>query len=156
MYLEVGDESEEGDANLALYVHGTRSAEIEKDDQFHVKGDRTENVDGDLSVTVAGSRHEHASEVHYLAAREELHLKAGMMVIEADTKLTLKVGGNFVDISPAGVAIQGTIVLINSGGTPGSGTVPEGQQFVEPVQPAPLQAPTPADDARTGFKSCPS
>jgi type VI secretion system secreted protein VgrG len=53
----------------------------------------------------------------------ETYLKAGMkVVIEAGTQITLKVGGNFVDISPAGVTIQGTMVLINSGGAAGVGT----------------------------------
>jgi hypothetical protein len=32
------------------------------------------------------------------------------------TQLTLKVGGNFVNINAAGVQINGTMVLINSGG----------------------------------------
>ena len=40
---------------------------------------------------------------------------------EAGTSLTLKVGGNFVNISQAGVAIKGTMVMINSGGAAGSG-----------------------------------
>ena len=38
-----------------------------------------------------------------------LHIKGGMtVVIEAGMQLTLKVGGNFVDISPMGVCIQGS------------------------------------------------
>ena len=60
---------------------------------------------------------------HALEAGQEIHLKAGMTaVIEAGVQLTLKVGGNFVDISPAGVSIQGTLVMINSGGAAGSGS----------------------------------
>ena len=52
-----------------------------------------------------------------------LHIKGGMtVVIEAGMQLTLKVGGNFVDISPMGGCIQGTLVNINSGGAPGSGS----------------------------------
>ena len=42
------------------------------------------------------------------------------MVLEAGVSLTLKVGGNFINISPAGVTIKGTMVLINSGGAAGS------------------------------------
>jgi type VI secretion system secreted protein VgrG len=49
-------------------------------------------------------------------------LKAGMtVVLEAGVELTLKVGGNFIDINPAGVTIVGTMVMINSGGAAGSG-----------------------------------
>ncbi|HBR57054.1 MAG TPA: type VI secretion system tip protein VgrG, partial [Blastocatellia bacterium] len=42
-------------------------------------------------------------------------------VIEAGAALTLKVGGNFVNINPGGVFISGTMVMINSGGAAGSG-----------------------------------
>ena len=47
----------------------------------------------------------------------EIHLKAGMnVVIEAGLELTIMASGNFINIGPAGVAISGTLVLINSGG----------------------------------------
>ena len=65
-------------------------------------------------------------------AGQIIHLKAGMtVVLEAGVELTLKVGGNFIDIGPAGVTIVGTMVMINSGGAAGSGcgsspTSPEG------------------------------
>jgi hypothetical protein len=42
-------------------------------------------------------------------------------VIEAGAMLTLKVGGNFVNINSGGVFIKGTMVMINSGGAAGSG-----------------------------------
>ena len=59
-----------------------------------------------------------------IKAGMKLSLKATMIAIEADVQISLKVGGNFVDISPAGVAINGTMVLINSGGAAGSADAP--------------------------------
>ncbi|HNY39161.1 MAG TPA: hypothetical protein PKJ41_02150, partial [Bryobacteraceae bacterium] len=44
------------------------------------------------------------------------------VVIEAGMQLSLKGPGGFVDIGPAGVTIQGTLVQINSGGSAGSGS----------------------------------
>jgi type VI secretion system secreted protein VgrG len=56
-------------------------------------------------------------------AGQEIHLKAGMtVVLEAGAQLTLKVGGNFIDINPAGVFIKGTMVMVNSGGAAGTGS----------------------------------
>jgi type VI secretion system secreted protein VgrG len=46
------------------------------------------------------------------------------VVIEAGMQLTLAGPGGFITIGPAGVAIQGTLVLINSGGAAGSGSGP--------------------------------
>ena len=54
-------------------------------------------------------------------AVQTIHLKAGMtVIIEAGMQLSLKGPGGFVDIGPSGVTIQGTMVLINSGGAAGS------------------------------------
>ena len=52
------------------------------------------------------------------------------VIVEASTQISLKVGGNFVDIGPSGVTIQGTTVKINSGGSAGSGSgsTPEAPQ----------------------------
>jgi type VI secretion system secreted protein VgrG len=90
-----------------------------------------------------------------------VHIKAGMtLVLEAGAQLSLKVGGNFIDISPAGVSIQGTMVLINSGGAAGSGPGASPQAPQAPDAPtdaakAEPTDPTQADDAVTGHKSCP-
>ena len=71
------------------------------------------------------------------------------VVIEAGVKVSLVVGGNFVDVSPMGVAINGTTVLINSGGSPasGSGANPTSPKDAEDAKP---DEPEEADDAKTG------
>src|SRR5262249_57708940 len=40
------------------------------------------------------------------------------VVMEGLTGLTIKVGGSFITLSPAGVQIMGPTVMINSGGAP--------------------------------------
>jgi type VI secretion system secreted protein VgrG len=71
-----------------------------------------------------------------------VHLKAGTtLVLEASAGLSLKVGGNFITMLPAGIFIQGTMVMINSGGAAlsGSGSSPQ----------APA-APTTVEDGKPG------
>ena len=90
---------------------------------------------------------------HAVDAGQEIHLKAGMTaVIEAGVELTLKVGGNFVSISPAGVSIQGTLVMINSGGAAGSGSGSSPQSPQDPTEANPTK-PDEADDSKSGQKS---
>jgi type VI secretion system secreted protein VgrG len=60
-------------------------------------------------------------------------------------QLSLKVGGNFIDIGPTGVTIMGTMVLINSGGAAGSGagsspTDPETPEAVTDAKEADIAA----------------
>ncbi|MDE2368869.1 MAG: type VI secretion system tip protein VgrG [Burkholderiales bacterium] len=77
-------------------------------------------------------------------AAQNVYIKGGTnIVIEGGTNISLVVGGNSVVLSPAGVSITGTIVQINSGGSPGSGSPP---QPVAPSDPPPPDAPaTPVD-----------
>jgi type VI secretion system secreted protein VgrG len=82
-------------------------------------------VAGNQSLTLMGSRNEIVNSNHAMAAGQQIYLAAGMnVVIEAGAKLTLSGPAGFITIDSSGVAIQGTIVLINSGGTPGVGKPP--------------------------------
>jgi len=73
-----------------------------------------------------------------------LHVKGGIsVVIEGGIDLTLKAGGSFVHIGPAGVAISGPMVLINSGGAAGSGS---GASPTAPTAPEAPKDPAPPKD----------
>ena len=92
------------------------------DKHLTVTGDHNERVGGTVSLEAGMDMQEKVGGKHALEAGDQIHLKAGMKVIvEADTQVTFKVGSNFVDIGPAGVTIQGSMVQINSGGSAGSG-----------------------------------
>ena len=92
------------------------------DSHSKLSGDNNTEIGGSASLKVGGDVDAKVSGKVAVDAGGEIHLKAGMkVVIEAGTQITLKVGGNFVDIGPAGVTIVGTMVKINSGGGPGSG-----------------------------------
>src|SRR5262249_54735508 len=54
------------------------------------------------------------------------------LVLESGMSLTLKVGGNFINISQAGIAIQAALLAINSGGAPGVGA---GAMLQPPMNP---------------------
>jgi type VI secretion system secreted protein VgrG len=106
-----------------LIVKANQTELVESNKHAHVKGDHVEKIDGNMSLSVGSNRNEKIGIVDTIEAGQEVHLKAGMKVIvEAGVQISLVVGGNFVDISPAGVTIMGTMVLINSGGSPGTGT----------------------------------
>ena len=74
-------------------------------------------------------------------------LKAANIVLEGQTGITLKVGGNFITINPGGIFIKGTMVMINSGGAALSGTAPA---IVSPLEPEKAHI---ADNADPGSKA---
>jgi type VI secretion system secreted protein VgrG len=139
--------------NQDVSIKGDQKLTVGGSRHLHVKKDRKEKIDGSQSLTVAGSQQEKVGD-HALDAGT-IHLKAGTtVVIEAGAQLSLKVGGNFIDINSGGVFIQGTAVMINSGGAPGSGAgsspaAPQDAKEAKPTDPAE------ADESKSGLKSAP-
>jgi type VI secretion system secreted protein VgrG len=142
-----------------IYMHAEKDLDVRvendvktligKDRHLKVKGDTFSEVCGALHLKIDGNRNEKiggdasldaASDIFYKAgmifavdAGKEIHLKAGgNLVIEAGTSITLKAGGGSIVIGPTSVAVTGNPVLLNSGGSPGSGS---GAKPVAPKQP---------------------
>ncbi len=153
MFLKVGGKSEDT-GDLQVVVKGDRAALVEKNEHLHIKGSAKEKIDGGLGLTVGGDLDAKIGTKLAAEAGQEIHLKSGMKVIvEAGAQISLKVGGNFIDISPAGVSISGTMVLINSGGAAGTGSGASPDTPEDAKEPPPHD-PTPADNAKSGLKSC--
>jgi type VI secretion system secreted protein VgrG len=128
-------------------VTGKHNEKIGGDLSSNVTGNVNQKVGQNLSIQAGQNLYEKSGQTYAHEAGQTIHLKAGMtVVIEAGTELCLKVGGNFIDINPAGVTIVGTMVMINSGGSAGSGP---GSSPTDPTAPT---APDKADDGSKGTK----
>jgi type VI secretion system secreted protein VgrG len=155
LQLTVGKGEAKDGGNVDVIVEKDRKELIEKNEHLTVKGNRSESIGGGQSLTVGGDQNEKISNNHNLEAGMCIHVKAGMtLVMEAGAQLSLKVGGNFIDINPAGVFIQGTTVMINSGGAAGSGPGAKPAKPEEPKEAKPTK-PTLADNSKPGLKSAP-
>ena len=141
-------------------VKGARKEKVGGDESVEVQGARKEKVAGKVSLTVGDSSLAKVSSNHAVEAGQEIHLKAGTkLVLEAGTAITLKGPGGFVKVDAMGVTIVGTMVKINSGGSPDSGCgaspeapdAPDAPKDADEAKPA---VPDTADDAKTGQKSC--
>jgi len=142
-----------GQGNQDIVIKGTKKESVDKDYSLKVTGGRKENIGGGQSLTVGGDQQEKVGQKHAVDAGQEIHLKAGMkVIIEAGMQLSLKGPGGFVDIGPARVTIQGTMVLINSGGSAGSGSGSSPASPDAPTETKPTE-PTVADDSKSGQKS---
>lgn len=105
-----------------LIVKQKRLELVESTQHLTIKGDSNQKVDGTKSVETGLDLHEKVGMNHAQDAGMDIHIKAGMnVVIEAGISVTLKTGSSFVVVGPSGVQISGPMVLINSGGAPGTG-----------------------------------
>ena len=96
--------------------------EVDGDMHATVKGKLNQQVDGKMSMKVGMDLHQKVGMNHAVDAGQDIHLKGGMnVVIEAGMTITLKAGGGFIVVGPAGVAVSGTPIMLNSGGSAGAG-----------------------------------
>jgi type VI secretion system secreted protein VgrG len=145
--LVKGDQIEEVDGKVHRLTKGDSVEQIQGNSDVEVKGNLTEKVDQNCTLNVGMSQSEKVGQNYSLDSGMEIYLKAGMsVVIEAGMELTLKAAGGFINIGPAGVAISGTMVMINSGGAAGSGSA---GNVPSPKTP---EAPDTADDGSKGGK----
>lgn len=118
-----GDYVFETGGNKDLHTKGSIFQKTDGNHERTLSGSHLEKIDGSMSLTVGKSIEEKTGTKFAHEAGQEIHLKAGMkVVIEAGVELTLVGPGGFIDIGPSGVTIQGTVVLINSGGSAGQGS----------------------------------
>jgi type VI secretion system secreted protein VgrG len=118
-----------------LIVDGSQAEMVTGDKHLTVQGERREAVQGNVSFDFSGNQDAKVGNVFSLESGQEVHIKGGMkVIIEAGMQLSLIGPGGFVDIGPAGVTIQGTLVKINSGGSQGSGTAAAPQVPKKPTQ----------------------
>ena len=147
------DSLEHVDKDHSLVVGGSAYEDVTSDKNLSVTGNLNQKVGQTVSLDAGMNLQEKVGMNYALDAGMAVHIKAGMTcVIEAGVQLSLKVGGNFVDLNPAGVFINGTLLMLNSGGSAGSGagcstTSPSAAAKAEDANP---DKPVVADDAKPG------
>ncbi|MGI9074452.1 MAG: type VI secretion system Vgr family protein, partial [Bryobacteraceae bacterium] len=116
-------------------VKGDEFEKTGGDKHIQLTGDKNEKVDGTVSLKAGMDMQQKVGMNYALDAGMEVHVKSGMnLVIETGATLTLKVGGNFININPGGVFIKGTMVMINSGGSAGTGAGASPQAPKDPTE----------------------
>ena len=115
----------EVDGTQSLTVGGDREGEDRRRRELGRRRRPKEKIGGAMSLQI-GSKQESRSArpTPWKPARRYTSRPARRSSSRRACSVALKVGGNFVDIGPSGVAIKGTMVMINSGGAAGSGTAP--------------------------------
>jgi hypothetical protein len=101
--------------NLAITVGGNYDLHVKVDNYIGIDGKLNEGVKGDVVEEVQGKQQTVVTGKRELNAQE--------IILEALSKISLKVGGSFITVDLSGVTISGPMVKINSGGA-ATGTGP--------------------------------
>lgn len=135
-----------GDRSHALT--GNLKESIGQNSNISVGQNLNEKIGENYSLQVGMNQYNKSGMLYVVDSGQEVHIKGGMnVVIEAGMNVCLSGPGGFVSIGPEGVIIQGTLVMINSGGaaTPGSPGSPQSPD--SPSSPTAPTAPTFPGDA---------
>jgi len=162
--LVKGKQLHEIDGEADLEVKGNQIVKVGGDRSHKLAGNLKESIGGNSNIDVSQNLNEKvgstyslqvgqnqfnkAGSLYVVDSGQEVHIKGGMkVVIDAGMEVCLSGPGGFVSVGPTGVTIQGTMVLINSGGAavPGSPGMPESPQ--SPSDPTAPTAPTFPGDA---------
>jgi type VI secretion system secreted protein VgrG len=132
-------------SNLSLNIGGNRTEAVGGNLGLTVGSNHILQVGANQSLNVSSNSDEMIGSNYALTAGQNISIQGGMnVVIQAGMQLTLAGPGGFITIGPAGVAIQGTMVLINSGGSAGSGSSASPKSAPSPDSPkAPKKAESP-------------
>jgi hypothetical protein len=148
--LVKNDETVTVENDQHTFIKKNQYESVDGDKHNKVQGDRLEKITGSSHLKITGSQNEEITQSvsrdtkmsvqekmgmkYAVDAGTEVHLKAGLsVVIEATASITLQVGESVININPAGVFIDGPIVLIKSGAlaVPGTGSNPDGADSAE-------------------------
>jgi uncharacterized protein involved in type VI secretion and phage assembly len=145
---EIIMEGLEGARRIHLYspTHATRltlgaSATINTVSDIKLKSDL------DMDVHVVGSSHtwveQNLSQIVQGDSVEEVYANrsqvvSGRVIIEAGSSIVLQVGPSFISIGPDGIAIEGPMVNVNCGTSPGPSAEQAGLVAKYPTDPEPV------------------
>jgi type VI secretion system secreted protein VgrG len=117
-HLTVGrDKREKITRDSDIIIEGEKKELIKKDSALTINGAVHSIVDGEVNSTVGGAYTETVTGSYAVDAGSSYYVNAAQtIVLEATSGITLKVGGSFITLTSAGIFIQGTMVMINSGG----------------------------------------
>jgi hypothetical protein len=147
--MSVGETLKDAELSLDMSNNGMKQSILMNITNRKIEGKAAFKTEGSVSNEVSSNVAEKVGGNYAMEVTGSYSLKANTIVLEAQSGLTIKVGGNFVTINAAGVQINGTLVLINSGGSAGSGS---GSSPTAPTA-AEKKEPTEADDSASGSKS---
>ena len=118
------DQKEDVANNRSEKIGADHIEEIGKDRHLKVKGKEAKAVDGSQSLTVKGDVIEVFKANHSEQVTSDYYLKAGNIVIEAMTNVTIKVGQSYIAIEAGGIKIgtMGTLELESTGQLKAKGT----------------------------------
>ena len=100
------------------YIKGEHDLRVDADSSTFVVGDFLQGTKADLQLHAEQEVRVVGNNQVCVSSPVSVDIFGGKTVIEADKFISLKVGSNGIVIDPSGVSVIGTMIRLNSGGSP--------------------------------------
>ncbi|NWD74218.1 type VI secretion system tip protein VgrG [Pseudomonas gingeri] len=151
----LNDQRLQVDRQRSVQVGGDSRHELQGEEQHITHGQRLTELRQDDHLTVNGEQHIQTAS-HLLRATRDIHLSAGdNVVIDAGSSLTIRAGGQWLTLNPAGifssteVTLEGHPVAVTQ-----AAPLSPGSQPLVPEEPDPILAQQLGDPARAIVELC--
>ena len=122
-----GDSNHDLAGKQRIYVGGDRHLKVDGASTMVVKADLMQGSKGDQELLSEQELRLLGKSSVRIGSRSGIDIHGGMkLVMEANTLISLKVGGSGIVIDPSGVSVIGPIIKQNSGGAPSAASAPSG------------------------------
>jgi type VI secretion system secreted protein VgrG len=120
-----------------LHIRSDKLELVDGDRHEHVRKSTLEKIDGSVSRIVEGNEQVKIGGRLGLEAKDEIHLRAAKIVLDAGEGFTVRGPGGFVTINSGGIYVKGNMVYINSSGSAlkGQDVKPESAQDAKDAEP---------------------
>ena len=107
------------DGDSHRLTQGNVIERVKHDRSETVKKERFEELNADDRLKLKGTQQQQIEQSFMVSVADELHQNAAIKInMEAGAGLTLKVGGSFITLSPAGVQMVAPAISLNGGAAP--------------------------------------
>lgn len=129
--------------NEHLWIGGEDTRRISGEEHLTINKNRLVNITGNQDLHVMQNKHLHIDRKWLSKTEQELHVKAGQMIIlEASTAMSFDAGGSTLLINSAGIQMQGATVRVNTGGAASPALFPSLAKILLPAALSAIQLAT--------------
>jgi type VI secretion system secreted protein VgrG len=108
----------DGPGRVDVHVRSDKLELVDGDRHEHTRKSTFEKVDGSVSRIVEGNEQAKVAGRAALETGDEIHFKSAKIVLDAGQELTIQAPGGHITINSSGIYLSGTMIYLNSGGSP--------------------------------------
>jgi type VI secretion system secreted protein VgrG len=129
--------------NEHLWIGGEDKRRISGEEHLTVNKNRLTEISGNQDLHVMQNKHLHIDSKWLTKIDQELHVKAGqMLILEASSAMSFDAGGSTLLINSGGIQMQGANVRVNAGGAASPANTPSLAKMLLPAALSAIQLAT--------------